>query len=264
MRRLAIIAALGLASVACGRAGDVEQPPIATTPSPPTTTTLAASTTTAAAASTTTTVELTAESLPEGASLVLAAREPVEVFTAPDDPEPFRTLEAKTILETTTVVTVLEGPDNGWARVMLPGRPNGSEGWVRSDDMTPFVVEGRVVVDLSDRTLTFYVDEEEILSTEVAIGTGRNPTPTGTFFVTDNVTLTDPNSVWGPHALGLSARSETITEYNGGDGIVGIHGTNRPASIGEPASLGCVRVPNDAITRLHDLVLVGTPVEIRT
>jgi lipoprotein-anchoring transpeptidase ErfK/SrfK len=81
--------------------------------------------------------------------------------------------------------------------------------------------------------------------------------------VTDNVTLANPGSPWGPHALGLSARSDTITEFNGGDGIVGIHGTNRPDSIGEAASLGCVRVPNEVIVQLHQLVQIGTPVEIR-
>jgi lipoprotein-anchoring transpeptidase ErfK/SrfK len=68
---------------------------------------------------------------------------------------------------------------------------------------------------------------------------------------------------WGPAALGLSARSDTITEFNGGDGIVGIHGTNRPGSIGQAASLGCIRLPNDVILQLHELVPIGTPVEIR-
>jgi len=267
MRRLAAIA-LCLAVVACGSAGAVESPtvaapaPVDTAPAPTTTTTQVATTTTAAASTSTAPVELTAASLPEDASLVLAAREPVEVFSSPDHAAPFRTLEPTTILGTTTVVTVLEGPEDGWARVMLPGRPNGSEGWVRSDDMRGFVVEGRVVVDLSDRTLTYYQGEEVILTTAAAVGTGRNPTPTGSFYVTDNVTLTDPDSVWGPHALGLSARSDTITEYKGGDGIIGIHGTNRPGSIGEAASLGCVRVPNEVIALLHDLVAVGTPVEI--
>jgi lipoprotein-anchoring transpeptidase ErfK/SrfK len=125
------------------------------------------------------------------------------------------------------------------------------------------VVEGSLVVDLSDRTLSYHQNGEEVVSTTVAIGTEGNPTPTGSFFVTDNVTLANPASPWGPHALGLSARSDTITEFNGGDGIVGIHGTNRPESIGEAASLGCVRVPNEVIIRLHELVRVGTPVEIR-
>jgi lipoprotein-anchoring transpeptidase ErfK/SrfK len=54
-----------------------------------------------------------------------------------------------------------------------------------------------------------------------------------------------------------------VTEFNGGDGIVGIHGTNRPSSIGNAASLGCIRLPNEMIARLHAMVPIGTPVEIR-
>ena len=252
-----MIAVVCLAAVACG-AAEVEQ---STTTSPPTTTSTLATTTTTTVPTTTTTL-LTAESLPRGSSLILEAAGEVEVFASPGDPEPIRVLEARTILDTPTVVMVLEGPEDGWARVMLPGRPNGAEGWVENGNLTEYVVEGTVIVDLSDRTLTYYVAEEEILSTTVAVGTGGNPTPTGFFFVTDNVTLANPNSPWGPHALGLSARSDTITEFNGGDGIVGIHGTNRPESIGEAASLGCVRVPNEVIVQLHEMVQVGTPVHI--
>lgn len=263
MPRAIIIAALCAVVVACS-GGETDQAPTTTALPPTTIATPAttASTTTTTTTPTTTTV-LTAESLPKGASLVLTVPGPVDVFAGPDAPEPFRVLEEKTILDSTTVITVLEGPEDGWARVMLPGRPNGSEGWVATDQMTAFVVEGRVVVDLSDRRLVYYQAGEAVVTTEVAIGTSSNPTPTGRFFVTDNVTLADPNSAWGPHALGLSARSETITEYLGGDGIIGIHGTNRPGSIGQAASLGCVRVPNEVITRLHRLVQVGTPVEIR-
>jgi lipoprotein-anchoring transpeptidase ErfK/SrfK len=257
MPRLVMIALLCFAAVACG-ADEVEQ---STTTSPPTTTTTLATTTTTTVPTTTTTL-LTAESLPRGSSLILEAQGEVEVFASPGDPEPIRVLEARTILDTPTVVMVLEGPNDGWARVMLPGRPNGSEGWVESDNLTEYVVAGKLIVDLSDRTLSYHVAEEEILSTTVAVGTGGNPTPTGSFFVTDNVTLANPNSVWGPHALGLSARSDTITEFNGGDGIVGIHGTNRPDSIGEAASLGCVRVPNEVIIQLHEMIQVGTPVHI--
>ena len=129
-------------------------------------------------------------------------------------------------------------------------------------DAEIYVVEGRVVVDLSDRSLIYYEHGEEVLTATIAIGTSRNPTPTGEYYVTDSVTLHDPNSVWGPHALGLSARSETITEYNGGDGIIGIHGTSNPGSIGKAASLGCVRVHNDVITALHQMIPIGTPVVI--
>lgn len=265
MRRVALSALLCLAVAACADARTTEPEPIfavSTTPAP--STTLPPVTTTTSIVTTTTMLEvLDVESLPEGTSLVLGARGPVDVFAGAHGTEPFRTLEPTTILGTTTVLTVLEGPTGGWARVMLPGRPNGSEGWVRSDDMVAFVVQGRVVIDLSDRTLTYEVGDSEVVATSVGVGSESHPTPTGTFYVTDSVTLADPNSPWGPHALGLSARSDTITDYNGGDGIIGIHGTDSPRSIGQAASLGCVRVPNDVITRLHELVGIGTPVEIR-
>jgi hypothetical protein len=46
-----------------------------------------------------------------------------------------------------------------------------------------------------------------------------------------------------------------------GDGY-GIHGTNDPASIGHAASHGCVRLRNEDIEKLYDMVPVGTPVYI--
>lgn len=261
MRRLTVSVLVCAFLAACAGAGQYQPAPTTTstmavvTPS----TTLTPSTTTP---STTAVERLDVESLPEGASLVLGARNVVPVFAEAGATEPLRAIEPTTLLGTTTVLTVLEGPQAGWARVMLPIRPNGSEGWVRTDGMAMFVVEGSMVIDLSDRTLIYRVGNNEVLTTEVGIGTNRNPTPTGRFFVTDSVTMANPDSTWGPHALGLSARSDTITEYNGGDGIIGIHGTNSPWSIGQASSLGCVRVPNEIITRLHQMVRLGTPVEI--
>jgi lipoprotein-anchoring transpeptidase ErfK/SrfK len=202
------------------------------------------------------------ETLPEGMTLVAMIDTETDVYENPEDAEPTRTLPATTILGTATVVAIVKGPMDGWAKVMLPGRPNGSEGWIQTEDALVYVVEGQVVVDLSELKLTYYEQGEEVLTTPVAIGSNRNPTPTGQFFVTDNVTLADPNSPWGPHAFGISARSDTITEYRGGDGIIGIHGTSNSSSIGNAVSLGCVRVPNDVITRLHDMIPIGTPVEI--
>jgi lipoprotein-anchoring transpeptidase ErfK/SrfK len=48
---------------------------------------------------------------------------------------------------------------------------------------------------------------------------------------------------------------------NLGDGY-GIHGTNEPASIGHSVSHGCVRLRNEDIEKLYDMVSVGTPVYI--
>ena len=199
----------------------------------------------------------------EQSTLVAMARGDLEVFATPGDDSPERTLSWTTILGTVTVLTVVGQPIEGWAKVMLPVRPNGSTGFVRVEDVEIYAVGGKIVIDLSERELTYTIDGNEVLSTTVAIGSSRNSTPIGSFFVTDSVTLANPNSLWGPHALGLSARSDTITEYNGGDGIIGIHGTNNPSSIGRAVSLGCIRLPNEMITLLHRMVPIGTPVKIR-
>lgn len=205
---------------------------------------------------------LSTETLHPDRTLVAMSIGDTDVFQTPGAVDPMVTLPHTTILGTVSVFEVVEGPVEGWLRVMVPVRPNGTQGWVEASDVMMYVVDGRFVIDLSERTLSYYEDGELVLSTEVAVGSDRNPTPEGDYFVTDNVTLADPGSAWGPHAFGISARSETITEYNGGDGIIGIHGTNRPGSIGNAASLGCIRVANEVITVLHEMVPVGTPVEI--
>ncbi|MEA1903136.1 MAG: L,D-transpeptidase [Actinomycetota bacterium] len=197
------------------------------------------------------------------ASLVATTIGDTVIYDAPGSGQEMMTLDAHTILGTATVLSVVQQGPDGWLEVMLPIRPNGSTGWVHSTEVALYVVEGRIIIDLSDRQLSYVVSGEEVLTSTVAIGKSGYPTPTGEFFVTDSVTLSSEGTPWGPHALGLSARSDTITEYNGGDGIIGIHGTNNPSSIGNAASLGCVRLPNELITELFGLVPIGTPVEIR-
>lgn len=190
------------------------------------------------------------------------AEGPVEVFRAPGDASPFRILDERTILGTETVALVLE--DSGaWLEVLLPGRPNGETGWVRAIDVEQYTVRRQAIVDVTTRTLQVLENDEVIFETAVGVGSLSSPTPLGTFFVTDAVRITNPTGPWGPYAFGLSARSDTVTEFNGGDGIIGIHGTNRPNSIGEAQSLGCVRLPNDVMLELSELLSVGSPVTIK-
>ena len=196
-------------------------------------------------------------------TLAARAHGPLDVYDEPGGNVPELTLDGTTILGTVTVLGVIGPPIDGWVEVMLPVRPNGSTGWVRADQVSLYVVDGRIVVDLSARRLVYVVDGVTVLETEVGIGSDYNETPPGEYFVTDSVTLADPHSPWGPHALGISARSDSITSFNGGDGIIGLHGTNNPESIGGNISLGCVRLPNDMITALYSMVPLGTRVEIK-
>lgn len=205
----------------------------------------------------------TAASLENGQSLVAHASGPVEIFGGPEQPAPNRVVGEATILGSPRVFLVQEGPISGWVKLSLPLRPNGSAGWARSGQFEFEVVHQLITVDLSDFRLVFQEGTDTLVDSPVAVGSPSNPTPVGSYFVTDVVKLADPGGPWGPYALGLSAYSDTITEFNGGNGIVGIHGTNRPAKIGQPVSLGCVRVPNELIAEIATVIRLGTPVEIR-
>lgn len=201
---------------------------------------------------------------PEPVAVALKANGEVPVYPIPEVEEPHRILPPTTILGTPTVVQVVHQRSDGWTRVVLPGRPNGAEGWIRPEGMDQITADRKVLVDLSERRLTVELGSGEIIfEAEVAIGSDRSPTPTGSYFITDSVEILDGSGPWGPYAFGLSARSEHVTEFNGGDGIIGIHGTNQPGSIGSAASLGCIRLDNDTMTELWPLASVGVPVEIR-
>jgi lipoprotein-anchoring transpeptidase ErfK/SrfK len=150
----------------------------------------------------------------------------------------------------------------GWYRVSLPTRPNGATGWVRARDVSLGTLRDDVRVDLAARTLTWRRDGRIALETPVAVGAPETPTPAGAFFVTDLLDNADDSGPYGPYALGVSAHSDTLSEFAGGDGRIGIHGTDAPDSIGQAVSHGCVRVPNDVVALLAQSLPLGTPVTI--
>ena len=67
--------------------------------------------------------------------------------------------------------------------------------------------------------------------------------------------------MYGVLAFGLSAYSNVIRDWTWG-GVVGIHGTNDPSSIGHRVSHGCIRLQNAAIRKLARLLPLGTLVKI--
>ena len=70
------------------------------------------------------------------------------------------------------------------------------------------------------------------------------------------------NGPYGSYAYGLSGFSNVLTSFGGGDGVIGIHGTNDPSSIGQDVSHGCIRLQNADIERLVRFLPLGTPVDI--
>jgi lipoprotein-anchoring transpeptidase ErfK/SrfK len=201
------------------------------------------------------------EDTSEPAAVVARADTDVDIHPAQGDDTVSQTLPATTGFGSARALLVT-ADEGDWLEVLLPTRPNGSTGWVRRDDVDVVPVDLEVKIDLQARTLTLLDGGAEVLTTPVAIGSGDAPTPTGLFSVTDKLVTDDEASAYGPYALGLSGHSDVLTEFAGGDGQVGIHGTNDPSSIGKAVSHGCIRVPNDVITRMNEILPLGTPVLI--
>lgn len=148
-----------------------------------------------------------------------------------------------------------------WLKTHIPGRPNGRRGWVRASELeTPKSVAGRrIVLDLSRRRLELKRGSRTVLSATAAIGKRSAPTPTGRFYIT--AAFRPDNNFLGPWAFETSAYA-AITDWPRG-GIVGLHGTSAPGSVGKRASHGCIRVYNSVITALKRRVEPGTPLIIK-
>ncbi|HEU4976460.1 MAG TPA: L,D-transpeptidase [Baekduia sp.] len=151
----------------------------------------------------------------------------------------------------------------GWVRVALPTRPNGAEGWLRRRAVRLTTTRLSLVVDRRAHRLVLRDGRRQVLHATIGVGRAVSPTPRGRYFVTDVIRTDDPAGFFGPYALGLSAHSQVYTSFDGGDGQVGIHGTNRPDLLGHDVSHGCIRVRNAVIRRLAHRLPLGTPVVIR-
>ncbi len=153
-------------------------------------------------------------------------------------------------------------PADPFVQVLLPMRPNGASGWVRTSDVRLVPQPERIVVDLSSRTLRRYVGDRLVDRFRVGVGTASTPTTAGTFYVWVRVPQADPNGPYGAFALGLSGFSKVLRDWPGG-GRLAIHGTTNPANRGEAVSHGCIRVYNPDMLKLSHVSL-GTPVIVKS
>jgi lipoprotein-anchoring transpeptidase ErfK/SrfK len=142
-------------------------------------------------------------------------------------------------------------------------RPNGSTGWVRAADVTLKRHEYRIEIELAAHLITVYHRDGIFLQEPVGVGKGPTPSPIGVFYTKELLQPPNPNTAYGAYAYGLSGYSNVLTDFAGGDGVVGIHGTNDPSSIGKDVSHGCIRMSNAGITRLAETLPLGVPVVIR-
>lgn len=107
-----------------------------------------------------------------------------------------------------------------------------------------------IVIKVQSRILEVHNDRKLYKTYRIAVGRSNTPTPIGDWTVS-----------WKAYRAGdiMGTRFLALDVPWGG---YGIHGTNRPWSIGQFASLGCIRLRNSDIEELFEWVPVGTPVRI--
>lgn len=166
-----------------------------------------------------------------------------------------------TYFENPMVVVVTEKA-GGWLRVMIPARPNGLEGWVALDDVELSSHEYRMELNLAEFNLKVYAGPDVIEETQVVIGKDATFTPVGRFYLNEKIKQSNPGGAYGPWILSTNGYSESLDTFDGGLPVVAFHGTNQPELIGTQASNGCIRMPNDVVTRLAEILPAGTPIDI--
>jgi lipoprotein-anchoring transpeptidase ErfK/SrfK len=197
------------------------------------------------------------------ATIATATVDTIVAFAAPSAASPTIASFEHPIPTGAPLVFQVISAQGDWLEVLLPMRPNGSTGWILADGVQQSETPYRVEIDVSGHRLVVWNRGELLVDTPIAIGTGTTPTPIGSFYLTELVQPSDPNGPYGTYAYGISGFSETLTEYRGGNGVIGIHGTNEPASLGTDVSHGCIRVANDVMDDMASYLPLGTPVIIR-
>ena len=119
----------------------------------------------------------------------------------------------------------------------------------------------RIVISLADCRLALMEGTKVLRVFRTAVGAPGSPSPVGTYTIVNRVlnpTYFAPGKVIPPgpaNPLGTRWLGLSLDSY-------GIHGTNKPKSIGKAASHGCIRLRNDDMEELFRLVRPGDQVEI--
>ena len=204
--------------------------------------------------------------LGHGSYIATPADRKIIVFREPDGTTGDFVLDTRNPFGQRTSLLVVDAvrDDAGdpWYEVSLPIRPNGSTGWMWGADLRVRRARDRLVIDLSDRTLDHFRDGTRLDRFTVGVGSQDAPTTPGTFYVWARVPQSSSYGPYGVYALGLSGFSDTLTEFEGSNGRIAIHGTSDPGDRGQRVSHGCIRVYNPDMATLTHLPM-GTPVVIR-
>lgn len=172
------------------------------------------------------------------------------------------TLPARTSFGSPQVVAVVDRR-GGWLGVLASQLPNGRIGWISAGSARVYRTDWSIEARVSKRTLVVRQGSRIVARTPMAVGRPGHATPPGTYAVTDKLLINRPGSPYACCALALSGHQPKTPQGWGGGDRLAIHSTNDPSSIGQPVSLGCMRIGVNVARRLVRTVPLGTVVTVR-
>jgi len=199
---------------------------------------------------------------PAGRWLTARLKKPTKLRRAPGGRAVAR-LRTRTEFGSPRVLGVVARRD-GWLQVVATELPNGDRAWIRSADARLGSTDWSIRVDRSARRLVLRRGDSRVERLTVAVGRPDTPTPRGRFTVTDKLRPARADSPYGCCIVALSGRQTKLVEgWPGGDRLA-IHATPQTETIGDAASLGCLRARDADVRALMRRVPLGTPVFIRS
>ncbi len=126
-------------------------------------------------------------------------------------------------------------------------------------------VDFSIVVNKSNNTLVLMNNGQFFKRYPVRTGKSELLTPTDSYRVQNKVKDPPWNKPSGDTYAPGDPENALGTRWMAFDASrgLGIHGTNKPETIGTYASEGCVGMYNEDVEELFDLVPIGTPIEIK-
>lgn len=134
------------------------------------------------------------------------------------------------------------------------------------EPLFPEAQEVRLVLKLGERRVYVYQNDELETTYPVAIGRAGWETPTGNFEVLHM--LQDPgwtNPLTGevvPPGPNNPLGERWIAFWTDGSNYIGFHGTPNRETVGRAASHGCIRMYNEDVRELYEIVTPGTLVVV--
>ena len=127
----------------------------------------------------------------------------------------------------------------------------------------PAQAQKKILINSASRLMLFYDGNKKVAVYHLGLGKVSTPTPTGYYKITSkeiNPPWIDPSDP--EYEVPSGPDNPLGYRWMQFSGNYGIHGTNRPESIGGYVSNGCIRMNERDVEELFDAVQVGTPVEI--